>query len=302
MYLVLLFYKYCDIVDTNLIILWQKDLCKRLGLLGRILISSEGINGTLCGTDLSCKEYIEIITSYNLFFDIDFKKSRSSFICFDFLHIKYKDEIVILRENKIDINYKDSAKKIDCDDLHNLLKNKENIVLLDVRNSYESRIGKFVGAICPLINTSRDFKNYFKENADIFKNKKIIMYCTGGVRCERISVLFKKYVKAKDILSLKNGIHSYVEKYKDGYFRGRNYVFDDRVSIKINEDIITSCDLCFNSCDLYNNCLNALCNKQYICCDICFKEKNMCCSDICLKLTQLKQVPLRPELKSRMIL
>lgn len=302
MYEVLLFYKYYTVLDTQLLIIWQKEICNRLNLLGRILISEEGINGTLCGTKKDCDEYQKIISDYPYLSDMDIKKSQSEFICFNSLKIKYKKEIVVLRENKEEISFDNAAPTINSDELHLLLKNKkenDEVILLDIRNSYESRIGRFQGALCPPINTSRDFKEYFKENQKLFKNKKVIMYCTGGVRCERISVLFKKYTDTKEIYHLKNGICSYVEKYPNGYFRGRNYVFDDRVSIKINNDILSNCDLCSQPSDLYNNCLNALCNKQYICCDNCYVIKKMCCSQICITLTDNNKVPLRPPLKSR---
>jgi UPF0176 protein len=299
MYQVFLFYKYYHVVDSQILMLWQKDLCQRLGLVGRILVSEEGINGTVCGTFEQCAEYEKIIKSYTLLEDMDIKKSDSEFICFDTLKIKYKKEIVILREDQTDISFSDAAATISPTELHHLLDEKEDVVLFDTRNAYESRIGHFVGAICPEVNTSRDFKEYFQNNQDIFKDKKVIMYCTGDVRCERLSVLCKKYTQPKELYHLKNGICAYVEKYPDGYFRGRNYVFDDRISIKINKDVLTSCDLCHASCDLYNNCLNSMCNKQYICCDECYHKKYMCCSDICLQLTAENKVKHRPPLKSR---
>lgn len=299
MYQVLLFYNYFTVLDCQLLILWQREICNRLQLKGRVLISEEGINGTLCGTVVQCTEYEKLICNYSPLRQMNFKKSNSDFVCFDSLKIKYKKEIVILREDQEEISIEDSAPTLSAEELHALLENKEEVVLFDTRNAYESRIGRFTGAVCPSINTSRDFKKYFQENSDLFKNKKVIMYCTGGVRCERLSALCKKYTNTSELYHLKNGICAYVEQYPEGYFRGRNYVFDDRVSIKINDDIITHCDLCHISCDLYNNCLNALCNKQYICCNDCFKSKNMCCSDTCITLINNKQVPLRPPLKSR---
>lgn len=304
-YEVLLFYKYCTIIDPDMVVLWQTELAKRLNLVGRILIAEEGINGTLSGKPEMTKKYIKKMKQYHLFCDINYKKSTSTFIPFDSLKVKHKEEIVILREDLNEISFTESQTKINAHMLHNILEGKdknfvsEDIVLFDTRNSYESRIGRFRGSLCPNINTSRDFKSYFIQNKDIFKNKKIIMYCTGGVRCERISVLCKKYTHSKEIFHLENGIHDYCEKYPEGHFRGRNYVFDDRISIKINNDILTQCDLCNISCDLYNNCLNALCNKQYISCDNCLKKNSSCCSGNCLAKVLEGIVPTRPPLKSR---
>lgn len=304
MYQVLLFYKYTKIIDPVVTSLWQKLLCQQLGLLGRVIIADEGINGTLCGSKEATDRYSEAMRGYKLFSDIDFKKSFSEFLCFDSLQVKVKEEIVVLRENKERVSYLRSADTLLPHDFHNMLRDKyqnrrDDIVIFDTRNQYESRIGRFTDAVCPAIGTSRDFRDYFQKNRDIFKDKTVLMYCTGGVRCERISVLCQQSTEAAAIYHLKNGIHSYVEQFPDGYFRGRNYVFDDRVSIKVNEDVLTHCDICQIKCDLYNNCKNAICNKHHISCDSCYKKLNGCCSVDCQNLIKDKKVKERPILKSR---
>jgi UPF0176 protein len=299
-YCVILYYKYIDIVNPLEEQIKQKDLAISLNLVGRILIAEEGINGTLCGTDENCKKYIEYMDKSDLYKNIDFKISRSDFICFSKLIVKNKKEIVVLSIDPKKINAKNAAKTISSDELHEKLINKnENIVLFDTRNHYESRIGKFEGAITPDIKTSRDFEKYFNDNKDIFKDKEVVMYCTGGVRCERISILLENTGVAKSVSHLKNGICNYTEKYPDGFFRGRNYVFDDRISIKINDTVLTNCDVCNIKCDIYNNCLNAICNKHYICCDDCIEKLNGCCSERCFRLTKNKMVQIRPPLPSR---
>ena len=127
------------------------------------------------------------------------------------------------------------------------------------------------------------------------------MYCTGGVRCEKTSVVLNELSNAKTICHLNGGICKYIEKYPDGHFRGSNYVFDDRINVKVNNDIISSCDICNKFCDIYNNCLNALCNKHYISCDECLKNTNGCCSSKCIELIEKKIVPKRPPLKNRLL-
>lgn len=301
---VLLFYQYCHIADPTLVSLWQQSLAKRLGLLGRILIADEGINGTLSGTHEACKQYIQETKQYTPFCQMNFKKSRSSFIPFESIHVKIKNEIVVLREDKNKIPFSNSAEKLCPQSFHNFLEKKysnreNNIIIFDTRNAYESRIGRFSQAICPQIQNSRQFRQYFQENSTIFDNKVVLMYCTGGVRCERISALLADCTKPQKIYHLENGIHAYCEEFSDGYFHGRNYVFDDRVSVKITDDILTQCDICKAPCDLYNNCLNAICNKQYIACDRCLKEWNSCCSQKCVNLTKINAVPKRPHIKSR---
>jgi UPF0176 protein len=301
-YWVILYYKYIEIKNTNEICQNQKKLCEELRLKGRVLIASEGINGTLCGTIENCQKYISYMNLHELFCEIDFKINEIDFCCFEKLQIKEKHEIVNFGFNKpINPSYKDSAPYITPDELHKMFesKNFNNTVIIDIRNNYESRIGKFDAAITPDIKTSREFYDYFINNKDIFKNKDVVMYCTGGVRCEKTSAALAFVSEAKSIRHLKGGICRYVEKYPNGYFRGRNYVFDDRISVKVNNDILTHCDICNISCDLYNNCLNALCNKHYISCDECIKKTNGCCSNQCFDLTQKRAVPLRPPLVSR---
>lgn len=301
---VLLFYQYCDILDVQAIHLWQKALCEKLGLLGRVLLASEGINGTLCGSPENTKKYIKEIKKYPLFSSINFKKSISEFLCFDSLQVKIKKEIVILEEDTTFVSYKNSAPRLTPEQFHQELTRKyeekrEDVIIFDARNAYESRIGRFQGALCPAIQTSRQFKDYFQKNREMFAHKKVLMYCTGGVRCERISVLCQQNTDACQIYHLENGIHAYAEQYFDGYFRGKNYVFDDRISMKVTDDILTTCDLCNAQCDLYNNCRNAICNKHHISCDQCYIEMNACCSEACQELVSKNKTIIRAPLKSR---
>lgn len=303
---VLLFYQYCHIIDTQSVFLWQRELAKRLGLFGRILIADEGINGTLSGELKACREYIRETKNYYLFSNMNFKKSQSTFIPFDSLKVKIKDEIVTLREDKKKISFEKSAKRLTPKEFHDFLSKKyktqnDDIVILDARNSYETRIGRFSQSICPDVQNSREFRAYFENHRDLFKDKTVLMACTGGVRCERISVLFSDCTSPKAVYHLENGIHAYCQEYPDGYFRGKNYVFDDRISLKINDDVLSSCEICGISCDLYNNCLNAICNKHYIVCDACLKKMQGCCSQECALLTFQKSVPLRAPLKSRQL-
>lgn len=298
-YQVLLFYKYCEIKAPDLLVNLQRQVAEGLGLVGRILIADEGINGTLCGNYESCKAYENYMQEDELFKDMNFKRSISDFPCFKKLQVKLKSEIVITHADKKEYCYTKSLPKISPSELHREIAENKDLVLFDMRNKYESRIGRFIGAICPQIQTTRELEVYLREHQDMFKDKDVVMYCTGGVRCERTSVMVNRLTKVKRLRHLENGIHAYVEEFPDGYFRGRNYVFDDRISIKINQDILTTCDLCFSSCDLYNNCLNAICNQHYICCDSCLDRFKGCCSQECILLTEKKVVPLRPPLPSR---
>jgi UPF0176 protein len=300
-YTVILYYKYIDIEDVTYELNEQRKVATSFNLLGRILLANEGINGTLCGTAADCQMYINYMNNHMLFNNIDYKSNTSDFCCFSKLQVKIKKEIVMFGKHEIlQPSYKKSAPYITPDELHETLSQKNNnLILIDIRNHYESRIGKFNNALTPLVKTSREFYDYFIKNKDIFHDKDVIMYCTGGVRCEKTSAALQEATSARSIRHLQGGICKYIEKYPDGKFRGRNYVFDERVSIKVNNDILTHCDTCNISCDLYNNCLNALCNKHYISCDECLQKTNGCCSEECINLTYKRIVPLRPPLPSR---
>ncbi len=299
-YEVLLYYKYIDVLSPEFEVEDQRKILSFFNLKGRVLIAAEGINGTVCGTKKQCDDYISYMNSHEIFKNIDFKKSESDFICFSKLIVKLKKEIVVLAIDPKEMPATMSAETITTDAFHNLMnEKKDEIVVFDTRNLYESRIGKFNGAITPDIKTSREFKDYFENNKSLFSDKDVVMYCTGGVRCERISILLDRLKVAKKVRHLNGGIHRYVEKYPNGHFRGSNYVFDDRISQKVNDDILSNCDICNVPCDKYNNCLNAICNRHYLCCDVCFKNFNGNCSEKCKELTYGKFVPLRPELPSR---
>ena len=119
------------------------------------------------------------------------------------------------------------------------------------------------------------------------------MYCTGGIRCERATAYLNTKGVAKQIFQLKGGIHRYAEQYPNGFFRGKNYVFDNRITTAVNNDILGACSICTITCDDYINCLNALCNKHFICCLACKEKLNSTCSSQCQLLSE-KKAPQRP--------
>lgn len=291
---ILLFYKYVKIADTKAIREWQWELCSKLGLKGRILLASEGINGTLGGLDSATLEYIKEMNAHPLFGNIDFKESPGIEDDFPKLQVTIKKEIVKLGLDPDLVNAKDCGKHLTPKEAHELLsRKKENLVILDGRNNYESRIGAFVDAIKPDIEYFRDFPKYVQENIDMLKNKEVFMYCTGGIRCERASA-YLKLQGVEQVYQLSGGIHKYVEEYPDGFFRGKNYVFDGRISTKVNDDVLTSCDVCNIACDEYTSCMNAKCNKQYISCTPCLATLQNTCSKECKDLVSQLKVPTRP--------
>lgn len=291
---ILLFYKYINIAQPNEMIAWQRRLCKALEIKGRIFIAQEGINGTLGGKEQAIEEYKRIMLEHPLFSDLEFKESLGDNEHFPRLTIKFKKEIVNLglEPNRIDL--KQAGKHLTASQVHELINNKpQNLIILDARNNYESAIGKFDDAITPEISYFREFPEYIDKNLESFKDKEVLMYCTGGIRCEKASAYLKAKNIAKEVYQIKGGIHKYLDEYPDGHFRGKNYVFDGRISIKANDDILGSCICCKKPYDEYTNCINAECNKQMIICDRCIVTYHNTCSVNCLSLVKAKKVNLR---------
>lgn len=294
---VILFYKYITIRYPKQIQKWQEKLCQDLGLRGRVLIATEGINATLGGSEAMIDRYKALMNGHELFSEIDFKESAGGAECFVRLSIKVKDEIVRLGKDTTLVNASDGGKHLTPEQAHDLLQSKDDsLVLLDARNNYESAIGKFEGAITPDIKTFRQFPEYIDQNLEMFKDKTVVMYCTGGIRCERASAYVKLKEVAKEVLQISGGICRYVEKYPDGFFKGKNYIFDGRISVPVNDHILGTCFGCKTACDQYTNCLNAQCNRHCIICNDCLKELLNCCSVECQLLVSNAHVAKRKPL------
>lgn len=292
--IILLFYKYIQIDHPVQIQTWQKTLCADLGLAGRILLAHEGINGTLGGTKESTDAYIAAMNAHPLFAGIDFKTSFGGAHAFPRCKIVIKKEIVHLGIDPKNLTVADTAQHLTPQQTHALFLNPpKDFLVLDGRNNYEAAVGKFVGAITPDIRYFRQFPEYVDQNIDQFKDKTVLMYCTGGIRCERASAYLNKKNVAKKIYQVAGGIHRYVEKFPNGFFRGKNYVFDQRITVKVNEDIIASCLNCATPNDAYFNCLNALCNKHFTSCQLCLHKFVGTCGQLCQILVQEKKTPER---------
>ncbi len=290
---ILLYYKYIDIQYPEQIRKWQYKVCESLNLKGRILIATEGINGTVGGSDENINKYIQAMNNHPLFDGIDFKISEGDENYFPRLRIAVRPEIVRLGIDQA-IKAKDGGIHLTPQQTHDLLNNKpQDLVLLDTRNSYESRVGTFENAIIPNTQTFREFPDYVDNNLEQFKDKQVLMFCTGGIRCERASAYLKSKGVTKEVYQIQGGIHRYVEQFPDGFFRGKNYVFDGRITTKINDDVLGSCHICKVQCDEYTNCLNASCNLQFTACQPCIEKLGNSCSTQCLELIQTKQVPVR---------
>lgn len=292
---IILFYKYVDIEIPGKIVKWQQKLCQRLGLKGRVIIATEGINGTLGGSADKINEYKVAMSEHPLFADIDFKESPGADDYFPRLRIVPKNEIVRLNIDPRQLKASDGGTHLDPMQAHQLIAQKsDDLVILDCRNTFESKVGAFEGAIRPQVDHFRDFPAYVDQHAELFKDKQVLMYCTGGVRCERGSAYIKSKGIAKEVYQIRGGIHRYIEQFPQGFFRGKNYVFDGRIAVRVTGDILANCSLCQKPCDDYQNCLHAACNKHYIACTECVEKYQNTCSQSCYDAIYLHNAPKRP--------
>ncbi|MDB5186422.1 MAG: hypothetical protein JWL85_945 [Candidatus Saccharibacteria bacterium] len=285
---IILYYKFVPVTDPEMTKLWQLELCTRLGLKGRIIISKHGINGTLGGSLDSLRAYKSAMNKTAVFKGITYKWSDGAADHFPRLSVKVRDEIVafdaadelVVDENGV-VN---GGKHLKPEEVHKLLKERgDDVVFFDGRNKFEAEIGKFKNAIVPNIETSRDFiKELEKPEYEALKDKPIVTYCTGGIRCEILSALMKNR-GFNEVYQIDGGIVKYGEKYADqGEWEGKLYVFDDRMTVAFSEDAkdIGDCVHCQNKTSNYVNCANKQCNKLVLVCEDCADTEF--CSKVCL--------------------
>ncbi|MCM3698438.1 rhodanese-related sulfurtransferase [Paenibacillus macerans] len=282
-YRVLLFYKFVRIEDPEQFTAEHLQYCKDLGVKGRILIAAEGINGTLSGTAQQTERYMRDLRANPLFSDIVFKIDEVDGHTFKKMFVRHKKELVTFRyEQELDPN-RISGKRLSPAEFYEQLQNGDAIVL-DGRNDYEYDIGHFRGAIRPEVESFREFPEWIRNNLSDYKDKKILTYCTGGIRCEKLTG-FLLSEGFGDVSQLEGGIVTYGKdpEVQGRLFDGKCYVFDERISVPINrtaEDrVIGHCYHCGTSHDRYINC--PVCNLQHICCEECEAEHHGYCSDAC---------------------
>lgn len=275
MFKVISFYKYVELENPRYWMHKFRWICNELNLLGRVLVAEEGVNGAICGETENIKEFKRKIRDNETFSDLTFREMNSKEQAYHKLAVKVRDEIVAFGEN-VDLNK--TGKHVEPEELKIMLDNKEKIILLDARGEHEHKIGRFKNAVTMPIESFRDFP----KTAGIlepYKNEKIVMYCTGGIRCEKSSA-FLKQKGFKKVHQLKGGIIDFINKFPNTYFEGSCFVFDDRLTT-ISETPIAICEHCGNRSDKYINCHNLDCDRLFVCCDECESKNNYCCSIKC---------------------
>lgn len=266
-YRVLLFYKYVTIDDPETFAAEHLQFCKDNDLKGRILVSSEGINGTVSGPKEVTDNYIAHMRADTRFSDIVFKIDEAEGHAFKKMHVRPRNEIVAL-DLEDDVNPKElTGKYLSPTEFKEALQSDDTVVI-DARNDYEYDLGHFRGAIRPNITRFRDLPDWIKENKEQFMDKKIVTYCTGGIRCEKFSGWLLKE-GFEDVSQLKDGIATYGKdpETKGELWDGKMYVFDERISVEINQvdkTVVGKEWFDGTPCERYINCSNPECNRQIL--------------------------------------
>jgi UPF0176 protein len=289
---ILLYYKFMPVTDPNMTMLWQRALCEKLNLNGRIIISLHGINGTVGGNIENLKTYAKETKAY--FKGTTFKWSDGGREDFPRLSIKVRSELVAFGapdEIKVDASgVVNGGKHLKPEQVHELVeKYGEDVVFFDGRNAFEAKVGKFKNAVIPDTNTTHDFIKELDSNKyDDIKDKHVVTYCTGGIRCEALSALMKNR-DFKNVYQIDGGIVKYGEKFKDdGYWEGKLYVFDRRLVTSFSEKAkdIGHCVHCDSRTSNFENCANMACNNLVLICDNCKTSTDTCsikCQEIATK-------------------
>ncbi|AIM60278.1 rhodanese-related sulfurtransferase [Cellulophaga lytica] len=285
------FYKYAHIGNTSLFrdhlfITWDQ-----LEVLGRIYVATEGINAQLsvpAENFNAFKAHLDSITFLeNVRLNIAIEQDNMSFLK---LKVKVRNKIVAdgLNDNAFDVTNK--GVHVNAEKFNELIEDP-NTVLVDMRNHYESEIGHFKNAITPDVDTFRDSLDIIENDLkDHKEDKKLVMYCTGGIRCEKASAYYK-HKGFKNVYQLEGGIIEYTRQVTDknleNKFIGKNFVFDHRRGERITDDVIANCHQCGDPCDTHVNCANEACHLLFIQCKKCAEEMDNCCSTECKEIHAL---------------
>ncbi len=285
------FYRYAKIGNPqifrdHLFLTWNE-----LDVLGRIYVAHEGINAQLSlpaeNFDLF-KSHLDSITFLNgVRLNIAVEQDNKSFLK---LKIKVRNKILADGLNDDTFDVTDIGRHLNAKEFNKMLADP-NTVCVDMRNHYESEIGYFKGAVRPDVDTFRDSLDIIEDDLKNDKEEKnLLMYCTGGIRCEKASAYYR-HKGFKKVFQLEGGIIEYTRQVKaeglENQFLGKNFVFDHRLAESISTDVVSNCHQCGSPCDSHTNCENMACHLLFIQCDKCKEEMNNCCSDECKSVIEL---------------
>ncbi len=261
-----------------------------MGVMGRIYIAHEGINAQISVPEHEVDNFVAYLNNTPYFANMPMKWAvEDDSLSFLKLKMKVRKKIVAdgLEDGSFDVT--NVGNHLTAEEFNKALQ-EENTIVVDMRNHYESEIGRFDNAICPDVDTFREEVEYVTEVLKDKKDAKVLLYCTGGVRCEKASA-YLKHKGFKDVSQLFGGIIEYAHQVKkegvESKFRGKNFVFDERLGERITDDILASCHQCGKPCDNHTNCANNDCHLLFIQCDECAAKFEGCCSNECKEINRL---------------
>lgn len=289
-YYVLAYYTFQKIENPSQEIAIHKEFLGKLDATSRIYVSEEGINGQLCCLREHALLYIDWMHSRKEFRTLEFKVHGWREQAFPRLTIKYRKKLVARDK---EVNMKDRGEHLSASKWKTMLEKEKDALLIDVRNDYEWKVGRFKNAELPPCETFREFENYAEELKTKYDpaTKKVMMYCTGGIRCEVYSSLLKQ-IGFKNVYQLQGGIIKYGLEQGNDHWEGKLFVFDDRLTVPISDEdapIIGQCHHCQAPIDTYYNCANMDCNILFLSCRECLHKNKGCCQTSCQNSTRLRQ-------------
>jgi len=258
---VILFYKYVAIPEPESLAMAQRALCVALGLKGRVLIATEGINGTLAGPRAAVEEYVAALRALEFFRDIEIKASAGDAQTFRKLIVKVRPEIVTLGAGPL---VPDHGNHLSPEEWKRVLEEDPEVVVLDVRNRYESAAGKFANAVACDIEHFRELPDYVPQ-LEALKDRKVLMYCTGGIRCEKASALLRNK-GFTNVFQLHGGIVTYQEQFGNAHWLGECFVFDERMTTRVDEAMVPigRCAHTGRPTNRFVNCLHDPCHVLFL--------------------------------------
>jgi UPF0176 protein len=274
---IILYYAFAPVIDPQAVVLWQRTLCEKHRLTGRIIVSKHGINGTVGGPMSEVKKYVRATKQYPGFGKMDVKWSEGTGDDFPRLSVKARPELVAFaspEEIVVDeTGVVNGGQHLSPRQVNELVAERgDDVVFFDGRNKFEARIGRFKNAVVPDARTTHDFIAELDSGKyDHLKSKPIVTYCTGGVRCEILSAAMLNR-GFSEVYQIEGGIVRYGEAYRDkGLWEGSLYVFDERMTINFSADatVIGDCDVCGSATSLVVNCANLDCRHRAIMCEAC---------------------------------
>lgn len=280
-YYVLLYYCYTHIEDPDQYRDEHHLFCLDNNIFGRIIIASEGLNGTVSGLKEDCEKYMDFVKSDPRFEKLEFKIEELEEHGFRKLHVRVKSEIVHSGFEHIDPNQQTGI-HLEPEEFK-AMKDDDDVVVLDCRSDYEYNLGKFKNAITMDIHNFREIPEHVEELKEKYKDKKILTYCTGGIKCEKASAYLLEQ-GFENVYQLHGGIIKYGIEQGGEDFDGKCYVFDNRIGAeinKINPVVISKCHVCKTTSDRMINCANPECNIHVPVCEACGWELDGACSDTC---------------------